>query len=123
MSMFLELIWAEGPAEGLDDTALTAEAKYPINFTQPRKKIVLCLHYDGSNGFLFVNARQIYKFKVNGSEIKYYALCLVNILKDFTINNLKKIGLKESAKFFSADFNPIDTNHILDIHRYLVKGR
>ena len=123
MSIFLELIWAEGPAEGLDDTALTAEAKYPINFTQPRKKFALCLHYDGSNGFLFVNARQIYQFKVNGSEIKHYALCLVNILKDFTINNLKKIGLKESAKFFSADFNPIDTNHILDIHRYLVKGR
>ena len=123
MSIFLELIWAEGPAEGLDDTALTAEAKYPINFTQPRKKFALCLHYDGSNGFLFVNARQIYQFKVNGSEIKHYALCLVNILKDFTINNLKKIGLKESAKFFSTDFNPIDTNHILDIHRYLVKGR
>ena len=33
------LIIGEGPAEGLDDTTLTAEAKYPINFTQPRKRI------------------------------------------------------------------------------------
>ena len=33
------LIIGEGPAEGLDDTTLTAEAKYSINFTQPRKII------------------------------------------------------------------------------------
>ena len=39
------LIFVEGPTQGLDDTALTAEAKYPINFTQPRKRFVLSLHY------------------------------------------------------------------------------
>ena len=50
------LILCEGPTEGLDDTALTAEAKYPINFTQPNKRFVLNLHYNGSNSFLFVNA-------------------------------------------------------------------
>ena len=27
------VILAEGPTRGLDDTILTAEAKYPINFT------------------------------------------------------------------------------------------
>ena len=35
---------------------LTAEAKYPINFTQSGKRFSLSLHYNGSNGFLFVNA-------------------------------------------------------------------
>ena len=35
------LILDEGPTQGLDDTTLTAEAKYPINFTQPNKKFVL----------------------------------------------------------------------------------
>ena len=34
--------------------------------------------------------------------------CLGNISKNFTIN--KK----------SVDFNPIDTNDILEIHRYLI---
>ena len=29
--------------------------------------------------------------------------------------------MKKSGKFFSADFNPIDTNDILDIHKYLMK--
>ena len=54
------LIVGRGPTQGLDDTTLTAEAKCPINFTQPRKRFVLSLHYNGSNSFLFVNATKIY---------------------------------------------------------------
>ena len=34
---------------------------------------------------------------------------------------MKKTGLKGSVKFFSVDFNPIDTNDILDIYKYLMK--
>ena len=29
---------------------------------------------------------------------------------------MKKTGLERSVNFFSVDFNPIDTNGILDIH-------
>ena len=63
----------------------------------------------------------MYEFKAKDSEIKDDTLCLGNISKDFTINNMKKAGLKGSVKFFSVDFNPIDTNDILDIHKYLMK--
>ena len=35
------LILGEGPTQGLDNTTLTAKAKYPINFTQPRKRFTL----------------------------------------------------------------------------------
>ena len=75
---------------GLDDTTLTAETKYPINFTQSGKRFVLSLHCNGSNSFLFVNATKIYQFKAKDSEIKDYTLCLGNISKHFTINNMKK---------------------------------
>ena len=84
------LILSEGPTQGLDDTTLTAEANYPVKFTQQRKRFVLSLHYNGSNGYLFVNATKIYQFKTKDSEIKDYTLCLSNISKDFTINNMKK---------------------------------
>ena len=57
------LITGEGPTQGLDDTTLAAEAKYPINFTLPSKRFVLNLHYNGSNIFLFMNARKICQFK------------------------------------------------------------
>ena len=33
----------------------------------------------------------------------------------------KKIGLREVANFFFVDFNPIDTNNIIDIHKYLME--
>ena len=50
------LILSEGPTQGLDDTKLTADTKYPINFTQSRKIFVLSLHYNGSNSLLLVYA-------------------------------------------------------------------
>ena len=54
------LILGKGPTQGLEDAILTAEAKYPINFTQSGKKIVLSLHCNGSNNFLFLNATKTY---------------------------------------------------------------
>ena len=114
----------EEPTEKLDDTTLIAEAKYPINFTQSIKRFVLSLHYNGSNSFLFVNATKIDQFKAKDFEIKDYALCLGNISKKFKSNNTKKkkTGLKEIVKFISVGFNSTDTNGILDIHIYLMKG-
>ena len=112
------LILGEGPTQGLDDTTLTAKAKYPISFTQSGKRFLLSLHYNGSNSFLFVNAIKVYQFNAKNSKIIDYALCLGNISKDFTINNLKKTGLKGVVNFFSVNFNSINTN---DIHKYLMK--
>ena len=53
------LTLCEGPIQRLDDTTLTAEVKYPINFTQPRKRFVLSLLYNKSSSFLFVNATKM----------------------------------------------------------------
>ena len=64
------LILGERPTQGLGDTTLTAEAKYSINFTQPKKGFLLSLQYNGSNSFLFVNTTKIYQFKAKDSQIK-----------------------------------------------------
>ena len=64
----------------------------------------------------------MYQFKAKDSEIKDYTLCLGNISKDFTIDNMKKNRIKRRCKIFSVVFNPIDTNDILDTHKYLMKG-
>ena len=82
---------------------------------------MLSIHYNGSNSFLFVNATKIYQFEAKDSELKDYALYQGNISKDFTINNMKETGLKEFLKVFSVDFNSINTNDLLDIHKYLMK--
>ena len=64
------LILAEGPTQGLDDTTLTEEAIYHINFTQPNKRFILSLCYNVSNSFLLVIATKIYQFKAKNSEKK-----------------------------------------------------
>ena len=53
-------ILGEEPTQGLDDTILIAEAIHPINFTQPNKKFVLSIDYNGRNSFLFVNTTKLY---------------------------------------------------------------
>ena len=49
------LILSEGPIHGLDDTTLTAEKKYSINFTVAINKFCLNLHYNEANSYFFVN--------------------------------------------------------------------
>ena len=63
----------------------------------------------------------MYQLKANDSEIKPYPLSLGNISKDFTLRNMKEAELKGSVKVFSVDYNAIDTNNIVDNHRYLMK--
>ena len=81
MSLFWEIIWGhllhidnnnkdililiERPTQGLHDTTLRAEAIYRIKITQPNKRFVLSLHYNGSNSFLFVNATKYINSKQN----------------------------------------------------------
>ena len=45
-------------------TSLFAEEMYSTNFTENNKKICLCLHCNETNSYLFVNSKEIYKFKM-----------------------------------------------------------
>ena len=65
--------------------------------------------------------RTYIRSKQKTQKKKEYALYLGNILNDITNNNMKKTGLKGVVKRFSVDFNPIDHNDILNIHKYLKK--
>ena len=62
------LIFGKGPTQGLEHTVST-EKVYSINFTEHNKKFCLSLHYNGANSYLFVNGKEIHKFKVKDSEI------------------------------------------------------
>ena len=63
---------------------------YSINFTEKNKKFCLSLHYNGANSYLFVNGKEIIKFKAKDSEIVTSPLCLGNISKDWSTDNMKK---------------------------------
>ena len=87
------LILGKRPTQGLGEHSLTAEKMYSINFTLTKNKFCLSLHYNGKNSHLFVNGTEIYKFKAKDSEIVASPLCLGNISKDWSVDNMKRTGL------------------------------
>ena len=108
------------PTQGLK-LVLTAEKMYSINFTVTKKKFCLSLHYNGTNSYLFVNGTEIYKFKVKDSEIVASPLCLGNISKDWSVDNMKKTGFNGYVYDFSVDYVAIPVNYMKDTHKYLMK--
>ena len=114
------LVLGRGPIQGLEST-LTVEKMYSINFTVTKKKFCLSLHYNGANSYLFVNGAEIIKFKAKDSEIVASPLCLGNISKDWSTDNVKKTGLTGYVYDFSADYNAIAVDDVKDINNYLMK--
>ena len=110
------LVLGRGPTQVLEST-LTAEKMYSINFTVSKKKFCLSLHYNGGNSYLFVNGTEIIKFKAKDSAIVASPLCLGNISKDWSTDNMKKTGLTGYVYDFSADYNAVTLDDIKDIHK------
>ena len=90
-----------------------------IRLTLLRK--ILSLHYNGASSYLFVNGTEIIKFKAKDSEILAHSLCLGNISKDWSQDNMKKTGFNGYIYDFSTDYNAIAVSDILDIQKYLMK--
>ena len=79
------------------------------------------MHYNRAISYLFVNGTEIYKFKSKGCEIVATPLCLGNISKDWSEDNMKKRGLNGYVYDFSVDYDATDVDDIKDIHKYLMK--
>ena len=94
---------------------------YSINCTVTKKKFCLSLHYNGTNSYLFVNGTEIYNFKAKDSEIVANLLCLGNIFKDWSLDNMKRTGCNGYVYDFSVDYDATSVDDIKDIHKYLMK--
>ena len=79
------------------------------------------MHYNGANSYLFVNSTEIYKFKAKDSKIVASPLCLGNISKDWSIDNMKRTGFIGYVYDFSVDSEATDVDDIKGIHKYLMK--
>ena len=80
------------------------------------------MHYNGANSYLFVNGKDIHKFKAKDSDILATPFCLRNISKDWSVDNMKKTGFKGYVYGFSVDYDAIAVDNILDVHNYLMKN-
>ena len=79
------------------------------------------MHYNEENSHLFVNGTEICKFKTKDSEIVATPLCLGNISKDWSVDNMKRTGFNGYVYDFSVDYEAIEVDDIKDIHKYLIK--
>ena len=79
------------------------------------------MHYNRSTSYLSVNGTEIHKFKTKDSEIIAAPICLGNISRDFSVDNMKKTRLNGYVYDFSIDYDFIANDKILDIHKYLMK--
>ena len=116
------LILGKSTTDGLDDATITAGTEYSINFTEQDKKIWLFESILQWKQFFF-NRVKIGQFKVKSFEIHESPLCLGNISKGFSVDNMKKLGLYGYVYGFSVDYDSTDVDDILNIHIYLMKRK
>ena len=91
---------------------------YSNNFSANKRIFCLSLHYNGDNSYLFVNGKEMIKFKAKDSEIAANPLRLGNISKDFSESNMKKTGLYRSIYKLSIVYKVVAVDDIVDIHKY-----
>ena len=114
------LVLEKGPTQGLEHT-LTVEKMYWINYIVTKRKFCFSLHYNGANSYLFVNGTEIHRFNAKDSEILATPLCLRNISKDWSVDNMKRTGFNGYVYDFRVDYDAIAVDDILNIHKYLMK--
>ena len=96
---------------------------YAPNSNAENKIFCLSLHYNGDNSYLFVNGKEVAKFKAKKSEIKANQLTLRSIS---TSANLSSSDIEDSKLYgnfyhFSVDYSAILNDKIHDIHAYLMR--
>ena len=107
--------------QGIHDTTLYAEKNFYRNFTDPGKKFMLSLHYNGDDSYLFVNGRQELKFKCKTDQLVKEKLCIGNLSDQWTTSESEKNGLHGKIYDFVKDYEQISgVKAIYDMHRYLM---
>ena len=105
----------------INDTTIYAEKMFYRNFTDPRHKFILSLHYNGDNSYLFVNGREELKFKTKTDQTINNQLCLGNLSFDWTKDESKKTSLYGNIYDFVVDYKAIvGTTTNYDMHQYLM---
>ena len=90
--------------------------KFDISFSKANTKFCLSLHYKGGNNYLFVNGKEIFKFKAGNKNANFTTqFCLGNISDRLGALESREVSLNGNVYDF-----PVDKSDILNIHKYLM---
>ena len=66
--------------------------KFSINFSKVNTKFCLSLHYNADNSYLFVNGKEILKFKTNKKNVNFPTqFCLRSISNRFSATDSREL--------------------------------
>ena len=117
-------VMGDGFAQGIHDNTIYAEKNFYRNFTDPAKKFVLSLHYNGDESYLFVNGRQELKFKCKTDQLVKEKLCIGNLSDQWAASESEKTGLYGNIYDFVVDCEQIlGVGPVYDFHMYLMIKR
>ena len=104
-------------------TTIYAERSYSPNFSIENKVFCLSLHYNSDNSYLFVNCKEVVKFKAKNSEVKPQPIALgsTTTTEYLSIDEIKESKLYGNVYDFSVDYSAILNDKIHDIGAYLMK--
>ena len=81
----------------------------------------MSLHYNADSSYLFVNGKEIFKFKAEKKDVNFPTkFCLGSISNGISTTVSRKVSLNGNVYDFSVDYNSIDKSDILNIHKYLM---
>ena len=81
----------------------------------------MSLHYNDDNCYLFVNGKDLFKFKADNKNINLPTrFCLRSISSGFSATESRKVSLNGNVYNFPVDYNSIDKSDILNNHKYLM---
>ena len=103
------LILGEGPTYGINGSFGSQEKKVSINFSTANTKLCLRLHYNVDNSYLFVNEKEIFKFKADNKNVNFSTqFCLGSISNGFSSTESREVSLNGIVYDFSVDYNSFD---------------
>ena len=91
--------------------------------TFDNKRLSFSMHYNGDNSYLFVNGKEVNKFKPKNSVLIKYRMYLGGLSKDYNKNSRKDTGLYGNVYDFSIDYSAITNDKIVDTHNYHLKKK
>ena len=98
------LILGHGLTQKINNTTIYAEKMYSPKFSAGNKVFCLSLHYNGDDSYLFVNGKEVTKFKAKNSEIKANQLILGSIS---TSSNLSSSDIEDSKLYGNVYHFPL----------------
>ena len=96
------LVLGEARAYGINGSFGSLEKKFSINFSKANTKFRLSLYYNVDNSYLFVNGKEIFKFKADNRNNFPTQFCLGSISNGFGTTESGEVSLNRSVyDFFS----------------------